>query len=141
MDLSEVIDNYDYLKNGPFEQYLFDTNRQFNKNVLNELQLTKKKINEILEKLKNYKYVEEVDNLKCGAFIRWISLNDDMNKIKLHNPVIICEIKFTDIGTILLCKNFINHHRTIKLDECLIFQKFTDDEIIMINIVDKMYQK
>lgn len=135
MDLSKIAENYDKNEHGSFKKYVETLNDTINKNILSELQLNKKEMNNMLTKLKNYKYVEEVDGLKYGAFIRWIDLIDPEN-LALHNSCMICEIKFTDSGTIILCKNFMHRYHSIKMDECLIFQKITNEEQIMIEMIE-----
>ena len=135
MDLSEIVSNYNESHHGSFKEYFRKTNNNINKNVLSDLHLNRKEMNDMLKKLENYKYVEEVDDLKYGSFIRWIPLTDPYN-LFLKYAGMICEVKFTDEGTIISCKNFINRYYTIKMDECLIFQKFTNEEKIMMEMIE-----
>jgi hypothetical protein len=135
MDLLEVVNNYDKSKHSSFKEYFSKINNNINKRVLSDLHLNRKEMINILKKLENYKYVEEVDDLKYGAFIRWIPLIDPDN-LPLHYAGMICEVKFTDEGTIISCKNFMHRHYTIKMDECLIFQKFTNEEKIMMEMIE-----
>jgi hypothetical protein len=140
MDLSEIVKKYNESENetfANFADYYFKMNEKTNKNILSELHLTNKETNNILNKLKNYKYVEEVDDLKYGAFIRWIVLTDPDN-LNLRQSCMICNVKFTDNGTIISCKNFMQKHYTIKMDECFIFQKISDEEKAMIEIIGKI---
>jgi len=137
MDLSEVIKNYKEEEHGSFKEYIHYINNELNKNILTDLHLNRKEMIDMLKKLENYKYVEEVDDLKYGAFIRWIPLTNPDN-LPLHYAGMICEVKFTDEGTIISCKNFMHRHYTIKMDECLIFQKFTNEEKLMIEMVGEL---
>jgi hypothetical protein len=137
MDLSEVIKNYKEEEHGSFKEYISYINNELNKNILTDLHLSRKEMIDMLKKLENYKYVEEVDDLKYGAFIRWIPLVDP-DDLPLHHAAMICEIKFTDEGTIISCKNFMHRHYTIKMDECLIFQKFTNEEKLMMEMVGEI---
>jgi len=136
MNLSEITQKYDKNKHGSFKEYFEKINNDINKNILSELQLNKKEMKNILTKLKKYKYVEEVDDLKYGSFIRWIDLID-LENLVLRNSCMICEVKFTDNGTIILCKNFMNRYYSIKMDECLIFQKITNEEQIIIEMIEE----
>lgn len=135
MDLSEVISNYNESEHGSFKEYFSEINNDINKQILADLHLDKKEMDDILKKLENYKYVEEVDDLKYGAFIRWIPLTNP-DDLPLHYAGMICEVKFTDEGIIISCKNFMHRHYTIKMDECLIFQKFTNEEKIMMEMIE-----
>lgn len=137
MDLLEIVQKYDKNKHGEFGEYFEKMNGNINKNILSELHLNKQEMKNMLAKLKNYKYVEEVDGLKYGSFIRWVNLIDPDN-LALHNSCMICEVKFTDAGTIILCKNFMNRYHSIKMDECLIFQKITDGEKNMMEIIGQI---
>jgi hypothetical protein len=135
MDLLEVINNYNESEHGTFKEYFSEINNDINKNVLSDLHLSRKEMIDMLKKLENYKYVEEVDDLKYGSFIRWIPLTNP-DDLPLHYAGMICEVKFTDEGTIISCKNFMHRHYTIKMDECLIFQKFTNEEKIMMKMIE-----
>jgi len=139
MNLSEIVENYDKNIHGSFDEYFNDINYTINKQVLDELHLDDIPLKQFLKKLKKYKYVEEVDDLKYGSFIRWIHLINP-NNLRLNYSGIICSIKFTDEGTIISCKNLMNKYYTIKIDECLIFQKFTNDEENIINMVGDIYE-
>ena len=44
--------------------------------MLNKLNLSKKQFKEISKKLENYRYIDELPELKYGSFIRWISLKN-----------------------------------------------------------------
>ena len=103
--------------------------------ILNELNLRQNDINTLLKKLQKYKYVDELNNLTYGGFIRWIPIIDP-NNIRLNYCGIICEIKITDNGILINCKNFKHRHYTFKMDECLIFQKLTDQELILLHALD-----
>lgn len=112
---------------------------EINLKILKELNLSKKNILEISKKLKGYKYIDEMNDLKYGTYIRWIPLNDPTN-IVLTKGAIFCEIKITDEGTCCICKNFGFHSRyfQIMLDENLIFQKLTDQEHVLLSALDHL---
>jgi len=50
----------------------------------------------------------------------------------------ICDIKITDNGVLITCKNFMHRHYTFKMDECLIFQKLTTQEKVIIHALDHL---
>jgi len=110
---------------------------EMNYNILKELLLEKSITLNYLKKLKDYRYVDEIDDIKYGAFIRWIPITDP-NNIPLHYSGIICEIKITDNGVFIVCKNFMHRHYTFKMDECLIFQKLTDQERVIVSALDHL---
>ena len=97
---------------------------EMNLNILKELHLDKQTTLNYLKKLKEYRYIDEINDLKHGAFIKWIPITDP-SYLPLHHCGMICEIKITDNGVFITCKNFMHRHYTFKMDECLIFQKLT----------------
>ena len=112
---------------------------EMNLNILKELHLDKKETLDLLKKLKEYKYVDEMSDLKYGTYLRWIEINNPEN-IYLTKGAIFCEIKITDDGVFIVCKNFgySNKYFQIKMDECLIFQKLTNQEQVLLSALDHL---
>lgn len=113
--------------------------KEMNLKVLNELHLTRKETLELYNKLQDYKYVDEMDELKYGTYLRWIPLTNP-NLIQLKKGAIFCEVKITDDGVSLVCKNhgYQSRHFQIKMDENLVFQKLTDQEMILLSALDHL---
>ena len=76
-----------------------------NFNIIKELHLEKEIALDYLKKLKGYRYVDEINDLKYGSFIRWIPITDP-SYLPLHNCGMICEIKITDNCVLISCKNY-----------------------------------
>ena len=110
---------------------------EMNLNILKELHLDKQTTLNYLKKLKEYRYIDEINDLKHGAFIKWIPITDP-GYLPLHHCGMICEIKITDNGVFITCKNFMHRHYTFKMDECLIFQKLTSQEKVIIYALDHL---
>jgi hypothetical protein len=113
--------------------------REMNLNILKELHLSKKDTLEIMNKLKEYKYVDEMDELKYGSYIRWIPIEDPTN-IYLTKGAIFCEIKITDDGVFCVCKNygFQSKYFQISIDKNLTFQKLTNQEQVLLSALDHL---
>jgi hypothetical protein len=103
--------------------------------ILKELQLSNDDLKTLMQKLKEYVYIDEMNELSYGAFIRWIPIKDPDN-IHLTPGGILCEINATDSGILLTFKNFAHKHYRIKMDECLIFQKLTGQEQVLLSAMD-----
>ena len=112
---------------------------EMNLNILKELHLDKQITLNYLKKLKEYRYIDEINDLKHGAFIKWIPITDP-SYLPLHHCGMICDIKITDNGVFITCKNFMHRHYTFKMDECLIFQKLTSQEKVIIYALDHLEQ-
>ena len=105
--------------------------------ALQQLQLTSEEIKSLHKTLKGYRFVEEVTDINFGSYIRWIKLTDP-SKIKLTNGGILIDIKITDSGLHLLCKNNLNRIMQVRLDETMVFQKLTDQEKIILSVLNHL---
>ena len=114
-----------------------DTIKQMNLNMIQELHLPRNESLAILRKLIQYRYVDELSDLKHGTYIRWISL-ENPSEIVLTRGAMFCEVKLTDDGIFLLCKNvgFNAKHFRIEMDKNLIFQKLTSQELTLLSALD-----
>ena len=105
--------------------------------MLQKLQLDSQALKDLHKKLKFYRYVEDVADINYGSYVRWIKLTDP-DSVKLSNGGILIDIKITDSGLQLLCKNNMNRVMQIKLDECLVFQKLTEQEKIILSVLNHL---
>lgn len=112
----------------------FNTINKEKEDVIKELGMTKKDTKDLLNRLKDYQYIDELPNLVEGRYIRWINITNP-NYIKLTNGGILCEIKMEDYVTLVM-KNSMNRFFQINLDENLIFQKLTEQEKIILFAID-----
>ena len=103
--------------------------------ILQKLQLTKEKLKIFHKKLKEYRYCENLEDVQFGGFIRWIPLKNPDN-IKLTNGGIICDIKNYKGEPLFLLKNNMNRFFQLNFNECLVFQKLTRQEQIILAILD-----
>ena len=76
-----------------------------------------------------YTHIERVSD-----YFRWINLNNPEN-LKLTNGGILCEIKVED-NLNLVFKNRMNMFFQINMEENLLFQKFSDQERIILYALD-----
>lgn len=112
----------------------FDDINKEKETILKELNLSKKNTKELLKKLKDYQYIDEYSQLTEGRYLRWINLTNP-DALKLTNGGILCEIKIKD-SISLIMKNKNNVFFQIKLDECLLFQRLTMQEKIILYAID-----
>ena len=113
----------------------FDKIEKKKKEILGELGLSKTVTKDLLTRLEDYRYVEELQELQIGNYMRWVDLKDPDN-LELTNGAILSEIKVDD-NTVLVMKNFISRKFfQISIDENLIFQKLSDQEKIILYALD-----
>ena len=103
--------------------------------MLQQLGLPRDKLKLIHKKLKKYRYCSDLKDIQYGFYIRWIPLKNP-DKIILTNGGIVCEIKITQQGTYIICKNRFNNIFQLKFDECLIFQKISQQEAVILKVLD-----
>ena len=113
---------------------------EINKKILAELLLSRETMIQYLKILTHYIYVDEINNLKYGSYLKWISLKTPDN-LQLTHGAFFCNIKITDNGVYIVCKNYANRHFQIKMDECLLFQKLTDQEKVILHALDHLSLK
>ena len=102
--------------------------------LLYEIGLSPGEQKKLIKKLEDYRYVDELPELQEGRYIRWINLTNPDN-LKLTNGGILCEIKIED-SVILVLKNNMNRFFQLNMDECLIFQRYSDQEKVILYAVD-----
>ena len=139
MDVHKLMKALDDESNETLLNFTTDKIREMNLNIVKELQLPRKDTLEIMSKLKDYKYVDEMNELKYGTYIRWIPIEDPKN-IYLTNGALFCEMKITDNGLFCVCKNygFNCRHFQISMDKNLIFQRLTDQELVLLSALDHL---
>ena len=137
LDVDKLEKALDNTKNESIMNFTTKKITELNYKILQELNLDNKTTMEYLKKLKDYKYVDELPELKHGGFIRWIPINDS-NYLPLNSCGIVCDIKIADEGVFVTCKNFMHRHYNFKMDDVLIFQKLTTQEQIILSALDHL---
>ena len=137
LDLNKLVKALDNTNNDNIMNLTTRKLMELNLKILKELMFDKETLINYLRNLKGYKYIDEIDELKHGAFIKWIPITDPEN-LPLNQCGLICDIKITDDGVIIVCKNFMHRHYTFKTDEVLIFQKLSKQEMVIISALDHL---
>ena len=139
MDVNKLLKALDDDSNETLLNFTSKTIREMTLKILKELELPKKETVDIFNKLKDYKYVDEMNDLKYGTFIRWIPIENPDN-IHLTKGALFCEMKITDDGVFCVCKNlgYSARHFQISMDKNLIFQKLTGQELVLLSALDHL---
>jgi len=98
--------------------------------VLKDLKLGDDDYKEYKRKLKDYIFVNEINDLKAGTFIRTISVDNE--NYDLTSPCVFCELRVTTEGMSLFCRNLYRpafFH--INMDKTLIFRKLKFEEKVI----------
>ncbi len=137
MNHNQVDDLLDALENDSNSSIINLTSRKIKEhknNVLQQIQLPREKLKLYHKKLKDYRYCTDLKDIQYGFYIRWIPLKDPEN-MNLTNGAIICDVKLVNGQLHVLCKNR-GRMMQIKFDEVLIFQKLSDQERVILSILD-----
>lgn len=139
MDVNKLLKALDDESNENLFNFTSDKIKEMNLKIIKELELPRDETLNILKKLREYKYVDEMSDLKYGTYIRWICI-ENPKEISLVKGAVFCEMKITDDGVFLICKNFGNNsrHFQIPMDTNLIFQKLTEQELILLSALDHL---
>jgi len=139
MDVNKLLQALDDDSNENLLNFTSKKITEMNLKIINELQLERKEGLELMKKLKGYRYIDELDDLKYGTYLRWIPINNP-NNIHITKGALFCEYKIKDDGVYLICKNlgYTTRHFQIKLDENLVFQKLTDQESVLLSALDHL---
>ena len=76
-----------------------------------------------------------MDEIQIGKYVRWFNLANQ-EKISLTNGGIVIDIKDGKEDILIVCKNNRNRIYTFRLNQCIVFQKLSTQEQILIKIID-----
>jgi hypothetical protein len=131
--LLETIENdkNDYLENKTIKSI---TNEIYK--TIQQIQIPQKTRYEYCKKLVGYRLVDDVHELHKGKHIRWI--RESSPTLALTNGGMVMDIKFLDNGTHVLCMSAGNRFIQIKFDDCIIFQKMTIEEQLILMAYEQL---
>jgi hypothetical protein len=128
MDVEQLLKALDNDENENLINMTSEKLNNMKREILTEIQLSPQEVAEYMQKLKEYKYIDEIFEIKCGKYIRTIPIS--YLPPTLSRGGIVVGIDFTDTGTYLLCKNNCNRIFKVGFDKHLIFQKLSEDELL-----------
>ena len=110
--------------------------------ILQQLRLNGKIVSNYNKQLKNYQYIDDANMFKLGAKIRWIDILD-LNNISLRSGGFLCSVNNDIIDNDILCKVRLFNHKiiTIKMSQCLIFQLFNNQELVILKAFKLLSKK
>ena len=105
--------------------------------MLQKLHLPREQLKELNKKLKQYRYVDEASDLRYGAHVRWVPLGG-RSAGRLTTGGVICQLK-TDNGVRVVCRNASHRFFQFKLGDCLVFQKVTPEEAVLLSALNYLH--
>lgn len=137
LDVDELLHALDNENNASIIKLTTRKIKDQKNNILQQLQLPREKLKELHQKLQEYRYVNDIDDIEYGRYIRWIPLKDP-EKIKLTNGAIVCDLRVFNKQIHIRCKNSFHQMMQLILDECIVFQKLTDQEKVVLSVLDHL---
>ena len=140
MDIAKLLSALDNEDNESLLDLDMNKVSSIKNDILQKLGVSRERLKKFHKQLKLYRFVDDLPDVKYGAYIRWISLKDPSN-LKLTNGGFICEIKVLDKGIYLLCKNTMNRIFQLSMNDNLIFQKLNDEELVLLKSLEYLNKK
>lgn len=103
-------------------------------NILQKLGLGRENLSSISERLKGYRYVEDLQDVNYGYYVRWIDLENE--NVILTNGGHICALEKVDEDVVIKCKNIYGRFFQFKFGKVLMFQKLSNQEKILLTAAD-----
>ena len=96
MEISDakLNDIFEDLSNKHLLMYTTKKMRQLVKNVIGEMDIPSAKRALFVQKLQAYKFVDEINQLKYGSYIRWIPIHVEIDEIELNTGAIFAKVKY-----------------------------------------------
>jgi predicted peroxiredoxin len=134
LDIEAILDSVENEKNDYLEnKTMDDITKEVFENIC-ELALSKETIKDLCDKLIGYRFVDEIHELFRGRHVRWIRRDTD----KLTTGGIVVDIKFLKDGIQVLTKNNMNRFIQYRFDECLSFQKLSNEEQLLLMAYEEL---
>ena len=134
LDIEAILDSVENEKNDYLEnKTMDDITKDVFENIA-ELSLTKEKTKNLCDKLIGYRFIDEINELFRGRHVRWIRRDCD----KLTTGGIVVDIKFLKDGIQVLIKNNMNRFIQYRFDECLSFQKLSNEEQLLLMAYEEL---
>lgn len=140
LDIAQLLRRGDHANTDVEGETFQDIARQILR-VLTNLNLSPDLLQTYTQRLHEYRYVSQVDTLLCGRYIRWIRRpssgggdeSSTSNMPKLDNGGMLSDVKFLENGVHLSALSpGTRYPRRIKYDNYLIFQRLTEDEMLVL---------
>lgn len=131
MDINKLLHALDNENNEAIIDLDYAKIAQDKNDMLQQLNLPKSELVTLHKQLKSYRLINNIDDLRFGSYVRWISLKNP-EIIKLTNGGIVCDMKIIQDDLHIKCKNRMNQLFQIKLSEVILFQKLSEQEQVIL---------
>jgi len=115
--------------------------REYKGAILDELNFDDEKRLMLLEKLEAYRYIDDINDFKIGSYIRWLGLKNakTTSDIQFARGGFVSDIEIHGSDVHIKCKSFMGKHMQLLGAENIIFQKISDQEQIILSVLDYLH--
>lgn len=137
IDVDKLLNSVDNEENAFLMGLTTEKIRRKNYEILKQLHLPDDDTDLLMEKLKEYRYIEDLSEMKSNRYIRWINITDPDN-LFLTTGAYFCEAKFieNENRVVIRYRNFMKKIYQFRMEECLIFQKLNQQEKVLLSALD-----
>lgn len=135
LDIESLLSSVENVKNDYLENKTLRIVTEDIFNTINTLPCELEDKQQFCEKLSGYRIVDRLDELHKGKHIRWIRISE--NPV-LTNGGLVTNIQFLDKGVYVTTMNVMKRFVKIKLDDCIVFQKMTMEEQLILMAYEHM---
>lgn len=134
LDIDALVNAIDNEDNLGIMNLDFKKINQIKNDMLQRIGFNRETLKKYNKSLKEYRYIDELSDIKLGGYVRWVPLLDP-TKIKLTTGGVVCDVKLeNDIS--IVCKNRYNQMFEFKMTKCIVFQKLTDQEKVLLSVMN-----
>ncbi len=134
LDIDTLINALDNDDNAKLMKLDYTSVKKMKNDMLQRLGLSREVLVKYHKSLKHYRYIDEIPDIKFGSYVRWIPLTNPDN-IKLTNGGVVCDVKIgNDVS--VLCRNRNNLVFEFKMAKCLVFQKLSEEERVLLSAME-----
>ena len=108
--------------------------------ILQQLGLPRETLKDYHQRLKDYIYVDNIDGLESGHYIRWINLSDGLD-LNLNKGGYLCDIDIGEHDIYLVMKPIYNRHFRLKMSNVIIFKRLTPEEQLILSAMKYVQKK
>lgn len=114
--------------------------KQEKNDILQKLGVKGQTLVDLHKRLKEYRFIDGLENLNFGSFVRWINISDPKD-VYITNGGYVCDMTATDDTVIVRCKNIYHQFFQFDFNTCLVFQKLSNQEKILLYAMDNLVSK
>ena len=134
LDIDTLINALDNDDNAKLMKLDYTSVKKMKNDMLQRLGLSREVLVKYHKSLKHYRYIDEIPDIKFGSYVRWVPLTNPDN-IKLTNGGVVCDVKIgNDVS--VLCRNRNNLVFEFKMAKCLVFQKLSEEERVLLSAME-----